>query len=502
MPNDTNPEGVIHALDKAGVDFSVPKSALVDFLGNAEFTPYPAMSEALLKLLNGRMLKRPVFLDVIVFNYEHSPGEPSPRRIEDVHIGILEAAVLEGFNNRYALQEADFSGLLKPLDQPQPPVPPLQTLSMVVEGTLNTTPEGVTLVDTDNPRVEVTVKLIKVNSEAAQGMVPQELHRENNGWRFTNGDARLSVSNGEADAGVRPVRAGSLSDDAPVWPTADGTFSGETGAQVRLQSRIRVGYRPVDVKLLVEGRKGFAANTSAQGRIALDPQVLLVPVEVARFFSDQFPVSNITMAGQMALWDQVPVINATTNFRSLDGGTGELNFAERKWDFWPVVDSEGLYMHLSWVSPDSIWGKAKIRFRLVNYIDIKTDNVHAAPVSGEGNTDMRLRENNAALNDHPQHISDEPVLKVIFMERIAPPDSDRIGQALIGNGCVGIAAGTAADKFANIAHEIGHLITGSQTHSTQLDNVMNSPGPGIQITDEQITKARAWAQQFAGFWAR
>jgi hypothetical protein len=497
MPNDTDPESVIRALDKAGVDFSIPKPDLVDFLHNAEFTPYPAMSAALLALLDGSMLKRPVFLDVIVFNYEHSPGEPSPRRTEDVSTGLLEASVLEGFNNRYAQQETAFSGLLKPLDVPQPPV---QTLSLAVEGTLNVQGD-VTLVDTDNPRVEVTTGLIKVHSEAAQAMVAQELHRENNGWRFSNGDVRLSVSNGEADAGPRPQRAGSLSDDALAWPTADGTFSGDTGAEVRLQSRIRVGYRPVDVKLLVEGRKGFAANTAARGRIALDPQVLLVPVEVARFFSDQIPVSNVSVTGQMALWDQVPALNATTNFRSLDGSTGELNFAERQWDVWPKLNDEGLYTHLGWISPDSIWSRAKVRFRLVNHIDIKTDNVHAAPVSGEGLTDRRLRENNDALAGHPQHIADKPVLKVIFMERIAPPDSDHIGQALIGTGSIGIAAGTTADKDANIAHEIGHLITGSQAHSDLPNNVMNSPGPGTQITDSQAQKARSWAGQFAGFWA-
>ncbi|MFF6994412.1 hypothetical protein ACFY93_05555 [Streptomyces sp. NPDC008313] len=502
MPDDTDAEVVIRALAEVGVDFSIPKSALVDFLGNAEFTPYPAMSAALLRTLDSRKLKRPVFLDVIVFNYEHSPGEPSPRRIEDVDTDTLEAAVLEGFNNRYAQQESAFSGLLKPLDVPQPPVQPPQTLAMAAEGTVRTQ-EGVTLVDTDNPRVEVTARLITVNSEAAHAMVPQELLRQNNGWRFTNGDVRLSVSNGEADAGPRPVRAGSLSDGALAWPTVDGTFSGATGAEVRLQSRIRVGYRPVDVKLLIEGPKGFAANSAAQGHIALDPEVLLVPVEVARFFSDAVPVSNISMTGQMALWDQVPVINETTNFRSLDGSTGELRLAERKWDVWPVLDGEGLYTHLGWVSPDSIWGRAKIRFRLVNYIDIKTDNVHAAPVAGEGKDDRRLRENDDTLSAHPQHISDKRVVKVIFMHRIAPPDAPQIGQALIGTGCVGIAAG-ASDKFADIAHEIGHLITGSQTHTdniTQPDNVMNDPGPGTTITDTQVGQAREWAKSFADFWA-
>jgi hypothetical protein len=480
------------------VDFSVPRSVILDFLGNHEFTPYPALGAALLKLLGERGLRRPVFLDVIVFNYEHSPGEPSPRRIEDVDLRLMEVSILEGFNNRYGEENADFGTLLRP---PNVPAVPPQVLALVVEGTTSTVQDGVTLVDTDNPQVETTTRLIKVHAEWANGPVPQEIVRLNNGWRFTNGDAELSVSNGEAEAGNRPVRAGSLSEGAYAWPAAVGTFSGDAGSEVKLLSRIRVGYRPVDVRLLVKGPKGSAGNTVEKARIALDPQVLLVPVEVARFFSDQISVSNISAATQMALWDQVPIISATTNFRNTDGSTGELKFAERAWDFWPTRDAEGLYTHLGWVSPDSIWGRAGIRFRLVNYIDIKTDNEHVAPVSGQGADDRRLRENNDTLSSHPQHISDKQVVKVIFMHRIAPPEAPEIGRALIGSGCIGMAAG-ASDKFATIAHEIGHLITGSQAHSSLTDNVMNDPGPGTQITDGQINAARSWAMNFADFWQR
>lgn len=496
MPNNAEAEAVIQALDAVGIDFSVPKSVLISFLNNPEFTPYPAMAQALLALLGARGLKRPVFIDVIVFNYEHSPGEPSPRRVEDVVTSLLQSTILEGFNERYGEEHIDFQTLLKPQTEPEPP---LQTLALIVEGT-SSVQDGITFVNTDNPQVEVATKLIKVNAQWAGGPVPQEILRQNKGWRFSNGDAELSVANGEAEAGPRPIRAGSLSEGAHAWPNVDGNFSGNAGSDVRLISRIRVGYRPVDVKLLIKAPKnGFAANTAERVRIALDPQVLLVPVEVARFFSDDVPVSNISMAGQMALWDQVPIISATTNFKSIDGGTGELKSAERAWDFWPTLDGEGLYTHGGWVSPDSIWGKAGVRFRLVNYIEIKTDREHVAPAAGEGADDRRLRENHDALTEHPQHIADKPVLKVIFMHRIAPPDAPQIGQALIGNNCIGISAG-AADRFATIAHEIGHLMLSTQLHSDLPDNVMNDPGPGINIAPGQAESARAWAQSFAGFW--
>jgi len=492
MPSD--PETVLRALDKVGVDFSIPRARILEFLANAEFTPYPALAAGLLKLLEGKTLRRPVFLDVIVFNYEHSPGNPSPRDIADVDFAVLKTAVLAGFNTRYGQENTDFQAVIKPLTLPNP-----QLLVTVVDG-MTSVQNGVILTNTDNPQVEVTTKLINVRAEFANGMVPQELTRLNNGWRFNNGDVHLSVSGGEADAqSNRPVRAGALNDSALAWPAAEGTFSGNAGAEVKLMSRIRVGYRPVDVKLLVNGPKGFAANATENFRIALDPNILLVPVEVARFFSDQIPVSNISAMGQMALWDQVPIVSPTTNFKSIDGGTGELKLAERAWDFWPKADAEGLHNHGGWISPDSIWGKAGVRFRLVNYIDIKADNVHAAPVANEGTDDRRLRENNTALNDHPQHIKDKRVLKVIFMHRIAPPSAPEVGRALISNDCIGIAAGLS-DKSAAIAHEIGHLMTGSQNHSTLPNNVMNDPGPGTDITEGQAVSARTWAQGFAGFW--
>jgi hypothetical protein len=72
----------------------------------------PALAEALLRLLDGKRLRRPVFLDVIVFNYEHSPGNPSPRKVEDVNSGVLEAAVVEGSNTRYGEAVSNFRDLL------------------------------------------------------------------------------------------------------------------------------------------------------------------------------------------------------------------------------------------------------------------------------------------------------------------------------------------------------------------------------------------------------
>ena len=111
MPSD--PDSVLAALGGLGVDFSVERADIVDFLGN-EFTSYPAIAAALLALLAPRGLRQPVFIDVIDFNYENSPGNPSPRRVEDVDVAVLQQAVLDGFNNRYGEQNSDFEQLLGP----------------------------------------------------------------------------------------------------------------------------------------------------------------------------------------------------------------------------------------------------------------------------------------------------------------------------------------------------------------------------------------------------
>jgi hypothetical protein len=103
---------MLDKLAAVGIDFSVLESDITDWLNNPEFTPYPALAEALLQLLAVNSLARPVFLDVIAFNYENSPGNPSPRRVEDVDSGVLEAAVIEGSNIRYGEAVSDLRELL------------------------------------------------------------------------------------------------------------------------------------------------------------------------------------------------------------------------------------------------------------------------------------------------------------------------------------------------------------------------------------------------------
>lgn len=106
-PSATN---VIQALGRVGVDFSVPEPDLRSWLANPLYTPYPAISQVI--LLRGWRFIAPVYLDVIVWNYEHTPDISSPRKVADVETEVLKAAILEGSNVRHGTLVMDFEQLL------------------------------------------------------------------------------------------------------------------------------------------------------------------------------------------------------------------------------------------------------------------------------------------------------------------------------------------------------------------------------------------------------
>ena len=107
----TDTDIVIQQLADVGVDYTVPRGQMVRWLNNAH-TPYPSLAQALVDLLGDAGLQRPVAIDGIAWNYEESA--PRPRRLEDVDLDKLKAAVLGSFNERYGQQVTDFESLLKP----------------------------------------------------------------------------------------------------------------------------------------------------------------------------------------------------------------------------------------------------------------------------------------------------------------------------------------------------------------------------------------------------
>jgi hypothetical protein len=52
-------------------------------------------------------------MDVIAWNYENAPGATSPRTVDDVDVGRLKAAVLEGYNSRYGEAISAFDEIVR-----------------------------------------------------------------------------------------------------------------------------------------------------------------------------------------------------------------------------------------------------------------------------------------------------------------------------------------------------------------------------------------------------
>jgi hypothetical protein len=102
----------ITKLYSINVDSSVPPKDLEAWLGNPEFTSYPAIASALFTLVKGGKLRDFVYIDVIVGNYEDTPGVKSPRTASDVRPDVLKAAVLEGYNHRHQPSESSFDAIV------------------------------------------------------------------------------------------------------------------------------------------------------------------------------------------------------------------------------------------------------------------------------------------------------------------------------------------------------------------------------------------------------
>ena len=104
-----NVDATIAELRGLGIDFSVTERDLREWLANSEFTPYPAIASALLNLLRPRGLRQPVYIDVLAWNYEHTQGVRSPRKVDDVNVDVLKAAIVEGYNTRHGTNARSFA---------------------------------------------------------------------------------------------------------------------------------------------------------------------------------------------------------------------------------------------------------------------------------------------------------------------------------------------------------------------------------------------------------
>lgn len=110
-PLPQTPAEYLRALHAAGLDTSVAEGDLLSWLSTSPpSTAYPAIIAVIAR--QGWRFRAPAFIDVIVWNYEHTPGMASPRLPEDVDIAVLQAAILAASNERHGTNVTSFEELL------------------------------------------------------------------------------------------------------------------------------------------------------------------------------------------------------------------------------------------------------------------------------------------------------------------------------------------------------------------------------------------------------
>jgi hypothetical protein len=115
-PTAGDPGQLIRTLNAAGIDTTLPRGndELSEYLANPEYTPYPAVAQALLDAIGTQQLRQPVAIDAVVSSYEVLAGAPPPNRADQINADVLKKSVVEEYNSRYGGEAANFQSLLVP----------------------------------------------------------------------------------------------------------------------------------------------------------------------------------------------------------------------------------------------------------------------------------------------------------------------------------------------------------------------------------------------------
>ncbi len=354
--------------------------------------------------------------------------------------------------------------------------PALDPASVCVEGAFQVRDDGTVLVDVDNPRIW-------------DGALVTGTERTGEGAFYQAFDPIAAVFGGD----------GGASADAELSriPAVPGRF-GLDGSTVRISMitpGVRLGHAPVSLDVR-DVRSRQAPAVAASLRLALNPDVLLVPVQVFTLVSGASPGAALTLppAAAAALFDRVPDSPGKQVIADGDGRVTSvmvpLNHLVLNGDARPA----SLGRH---TLPDDLWAQCGIQFRLVRYTALQVPDALTAP-RGHSTLQGALLEILQAVRDSGVHL-DGPLTVMVApwcadvnqaqSGSFEPPS----GQALIAQNAACIRASHASGT--DLAHELGHILIGKAGHPDCTrpeagDNLMCSPNGGPELTREQCAEAR------------
>ena len=389
----------------------------------------------------------------------------------------------------------------------------------------------------DNPAVNRTsLPLVNVSGISPVGPFAQEIEGAGGGpsqqIQYRNSKFYFNVAaEGAADSNGLSLW-GSVDVDS-MYPNFD-TYSGDPGSLLWIAPQTvgrplvgrgaRVGYKNWNGRLRSQRRNGQMVSASSAFKIRLDPDVALVPIEVAVMVSPSYRITNADgspgdlstadLRHQLAYWDQVEDGETSNVYEGAD-----LAKTTNSKSLWMRKNQRGLYSMNSWgnqYTPDSAWSwvgeqggaVCKVQFRIVNFIVVEVDDRQTFPKRWESGVqeedpahylagtldDRPCRDNEVSVRAHPNHMPGIPV--VSFM--VAPHfgDSNERGRALESEQFVCVSSNTSSMPNI-IPHELGHLagLPDSSASCGTSSSMMCSEGGGDPFpTQGQCDAVRTWGQ--------
>lgn len=248
--------------------------------------------------------------------------------------------------------------------------------------------------------------------------------------------------------------------------------------------------------------------------VKLDPSVDLVPVQVVVMRSANYPALT-DLARQLAIFDQ---IHAPTPVYVSNGQTGEFETVLRgsvPGVTWAAPRNDAqvsypLYYANGYASPDSVWARCGVQFRLINYFEMTVPDKLMYPKEGDSNVPPEDPTyfpdgtwhgtpctNRAALVEaDPRNMNLIPTL--IYSTRESFHGAVEVARAIPGTVCAPFSAGVYPTL---LAHEFGHL-GGLPDCSSNLSTcrLMESAGGGVAPpTDSECAGIKAWAHDRSNY---
>lgn len=351
--------------------------------------------------------------------------------------------------------------------------------------------DGTILVDVDNPRIWNGSQVLGA-SRTGEGVL---YHAIDHATRVSGGDGPASGSGFYALNTSGPAR--SVDDELPRIPNHIGDFGMGSSPQGinMITPGARVGPRPVNVDLVDIAPNQTAMPPFATFRLALNPAVLLVPVQVFVAFSDTANNPDAVFSRERALgiFDRVPDLK-DGKVRITDGN-GQVISVTIPLGLL-VLDGDNRPASLGQTLPDDIWAQCGIQFRLVNYSQLKMSDDLLFP-HGHTFIQSAVRDLLAEVQKSPRFL-DGPLTVIVApwcsdVNQAEPGDFfSPLGQTLVGSNalCIRYSSGDTV-----LAHELGHGVMSSSAHvdctrPENSDNLMCPAGGGPVLSLAQCARAR------------